>query len=466
MTHIYQMRRTAFYVLLIIIIISCSSKRFVTKALKYDEAGMFQEAAALYLRSLIANTDNMDARMGLLRTGNMVLEEKLNNFSTFHRNNQHKEAVYAFHDAERYYKEVASVGVKLDFHEKYNVYYNESRDNYISHLYSEGTKALNIEAFNSAEPLFSEIISIDASYKDSRALWVKAKYEPIYREGYGMLQNGYYRKAYYIFDRILRDVGTYKESVSLKDQSLKGAIITIGILPFYVQEMSFKTTSDELRAKTINAVHQIKSPFYKLIHDPVINSISQTNRVKDHNTAMALIQENLSNISVQSVLYAKIIKYGEYTSPVSKAEKPCYIKKVAEVTNEQGQKESRNEYQKTSYLEYKQHSKAFITVEFSLVNLKSGEILVNDVFTLEESDNIDFAEYKGNFKELVPGEWKNLNQKEESDKVFDDIRNVNLLQQKFSAKKEIRSGKELTGLIIQNASGRIAAKIEQYNPEK
>lgn len=452
--------------LMVFILVGCSSKRFVNKALKYDEAGMFQEAAALYLRSLVSNSDNIDARMGLMRTGNLVLEEKLNKFSSSHRNSQHKEAVYAYLDAEKYYNNVASVGVKLDFPDQNKVYFNESKEEYLSQLYRESIKALNIDAFGTAEPLLAEVLSIDAAYKDSHEQWITAKYEPIYRNGLSYFENGLPRKAYYTFEKILKETGTYKESLSYKDQSLKNATITIVVLPFYVQENRNNLIASEVKAKTINEINQLKSPFYKLINDPVISSISDLKRIKEPQTALRLIKEAGLNISAQSVLYAKILKFTEQTTPLTKSQKPAYLKKVTEVTNEAGLTESLIDYSKTTYIEYYRQSKASITIEFTLMDIETGEIMVTDVFTLEDADKLNYAEYNGEYKQLIPGEWKKIESKEPTDKIYDDSRTISQLQQKFSAKKELREGHELSTQLIQNAALRIAEKIDLYNPEK
>lgn len=452
--------------LMVFIFSSCTSKRNVNKALKYDEAGMFQEAAAHYLRSLAAKPTNMDARLGLMRTGNLVLEEKLTAFTTHHRNRQHKEAVYAFFDAEKYYNNVARVGVKLEFPDQNKVYFNESKEEYLSHLYQEGLKALNVEAFATAEPLLAEIINIDAAYKDSHVHWVTAKYEPIYRNGLTLVENGLHRKAYYTFDKILKENGSYKESISLKDQSLKAATITIGVLPYYVQENGFRITATELWAKTINEIHQIKSPFYKLINDPAISNIPYLDKMKDPQVALNLIQQTGVNISAQAILYAKIIRFSERTTPLSKTEKPAYLKKATEITTATGLKESRTDYIKTTYLEFTRQSKSLLTVEFTLLNLKTGEIMVTDVFTLEDGDNLEYAEFSGDSKNLVPGEWKKKDTSSEADKIYDDGTSIKKLQDKLTVKKEFREGQQLTAQLIQNASQRIAQKIEQYNPER
>lgn len=444
---------------------ACSSKRFANKALKYDEAGMFHEAAALYLRSLTSNPSNMDARMGLMRTGSLVFEEKLQNFTNFHRNSQHKEAVYAFQDLEKYYHSVSSVGVKLEFPEQYKIYYNESKQEYLAYLYREGMKALNLEAFATAEPLLAEVLLLDPAYKDSKEHWVTARYEPIYRNGLSFFENGLYRKAYYSFDQILQANGPYKESVDYKERSLKAATITIGVLPFYTNSYGERTVANELKAKTISHIQELKSPFYKLINDPVIANMPQLDQAREPLAALQWIQKAGADFTVQTVLYTRILRYNAHTSSLRRIETPAYLKKITEVTSESGQKETKTDYIKTSYSEFSRQSSASLTVEFSLMDIKTGEILVTDVITLNDADEIAYAEFKGNYKELIPGEWEKIDKELPGDRVYDNATHISEIQKKFTATKELRSGQQIATQLLQNAAQNIARKIENYNPE-
>lgn len=443
----------------------CSSKRFANKALKYDEAGMFHEAAAFYLRSLTSNPSNMEARMGLMRTGNLVFEEKLENFSNYHRNSQHKEAVYAFKELDTYYNSLAAVGVKPEFPEQYKIYYNESKSEYLTYLYQEGIKALNLEAFATAEPLLAEILDLDPSYKDAKEHWVTARYEPIYRNGISYFNNGLFRKAYFSFDQILQANGTYKESVDYKEKSLKAATITIGVLPFTIQGYKDRAVANALKSKTINHIQELKTPFYKLINDPVIANMPQLDQAQEPLAALQWIQNAGASFSVQTVLYTRILQYNVFTSPLKRTEKPAYLKKVSETTNSAGQKETKTDYHKTSYNEFNRQSKAALTVEFSLMDLKTGEILATDVFTLEDTDQLVYAEFKGDYKELIPGEWKKLNEPLESDRIYDNGEKIKELQNRFTTARDFRDGQQITAQLINNAAQRIAQKIENYNPE-
>ena len=107
---------------------SCSSRRNYNKAQKFDQAGLYTDAANLYYKSLVANKNNIDAKLRLQRTGQMVLEDKIEVFKTQYINGAVKEAVYAYRTAESYFKHLSALGVKLFLQDEQKVYYNEVKD--------------------------------------------------------------------------------------------------------------------------------------------------------------------------------------------------------------------------------------------------------------------------------------------------------------------------------------------------
>ena len=64
---------------------SCASKKYAKRGAKYEQAGMFEQAADMYYQSLVAKPSNIDARIGLQRNGERVLDDK--GFRISQRNN-------------------------------------------------------------------------------------------------------------------------------------------------------------------------------------------------------------------------------------------------------------------------------------------------------------------------------------------------------------------------------------------
>src|SRR6056297_545446 len=126
-----DMQRFLLFLSIALIAFSCASKRYARKAEEFENAGLYQDAAEYYYKSVSKNEKNVEAKLGLRENGQKVLEEKLSEFNTAHKNSSHKEAVYAFREAESYYDKVKGVGVELSFPQKYDDYYEESEKVYL-----------------------------------------------------------------------------------------------------------------------------------------------------------------------------------------------------------------------------------------------------------------------------------------------------------------------------------------------
>ncbi|TAJ15568.1 hypothetical protein DMA11_01355 [Marinilabiliaceae bacterium JC017] len=456
------------YTLLVISLLafSCTSKRYVNKAQKLDDAGLYQEAADMYYKSLQANAKNIDAKLGLKRTGQLVLDDKIKSFKNLYNNSTDKDAVYAFLAAEKYYQQVAVFGIQLELPEENRAYFNEVKETYLDKQYAEAIKALNLEEFSPAEKLFHEILTIDANYKDSKTHWITAKYEPVYREGNDYLASNLNRSAYYNFERILKETGNYKNSLSLKEEALNKALITIAIVPFNYYSSNQKQAAAQLKAKIVNNVNHFKSPFFKVINDQVINSIPKHNLGSDPVTTVQWLKNNGANITAKTILTGRIVRFDRYDGDLVKEPKKGYIKHSYDVVDgKTGEVEHKTVYNKVKYYECKKHNHVQLNLEYSLVNIQTGEILLSDVINLETKDEINYAKFDGDYQQLVPGYWEYADKESESDQVYDDHQAVEQLRTLFRANKNIQSTYTLESEVFNQSSNQITHQIEAYNPE-
>jgi tetratricopeptide (TPR) repeat protein len=459
-------RLLLFLTIVILLLTGCASKRHLKNAVKYDEAGLYEDAAQLYMRSLSANRDNIEAKLGLRRTGQMVLDQRVTDFATFHRNNQHGDAVYAYINAEKYRNQANSLGVRLDFAGNHQADFLTSRNIYLDGLYKDGQRALDAESFKTAEERFSEILNIDDTYKDARENWVIARYEPVYRDGLDFMYTGLYRKAYFAFHTILSEHGTYKDAMQLREEALAGATITVAVLPFYTTNNNQRSAAAELRANTISELSALPTPFYRIVNDPILNNLPQISVINDPGIVLALLKSAGVRLSADNILMARVVNYNEYTTNPKRTERPAYIKLTREITNSAGAKEKITEYVKTSYTEIERKSGATLRVEFSMVNLKTGMVVLTDYLNFEDHQEVLYGEYKNNYRNLIPGEWKSANRDDDSDKIFDNSRSISDLHQLFTAPKDLVSGKQMMTTLLGAAGHQISLRLNAYDPER
>ncbi len=453
-------------ILLIFSITSCASKRYAKQARKLDEAGLFREAAEKYYKSLVSNDKNIDALTGLQRSGQLVLQEKLDLFKTYYQNSSIKEAVYAFIDADSYYQKINSAGVKLIFQQDFTVYYKEVKEKYLSKRYAEGLQALDVEEFVPAESILKEIIYIDPNYKDSKTQWITAHYEPIYRKSNEFMQNNLNRKAYYSFNEITMGVGTYKDAVNLRLNTLNLATITIAIAPIYYPYAAYNTLAQTLKSKISNEINAIKSPFYQLITDDLITMLPDDGKKSLPAFILPYIKSSQNSFKAKTVLVGRISRFSEEAGKPQTVEKKGFLKYTEEYTTETGEKKARTIYDKVVYNEYAQSNRILLIFDYSLIDVKTGVLIVSDAITISRDDQLHYATYDGDIKKLVPGYWKAKDKESSEDVISDNQDKLNELKNLLNSKKDLKTTLVLANEAIQDISVKVATSIENYNPEK
>jgi len=136
------MRKRVYYLLLCICVVlfGCTgSRKYAKKARKLEKAGLYQDAAEFYLQSLKRNNSNVDARIGLRKNGEKLLNDYLKRFFSTNAMGDCKGAVYAYKKADDYHKLLEYYKINLDFPSHYRTLYDESKSAYLNTLYKEGS---------------------------------------------------------------------------------------------------------------------------------------------------------------------------------------------------------------------------------------------------------------------------------------------------------------------------------------
>ncbi|HSA05421.1 MAG TPA: hypothetical protein P5145_07515, partial [Tenuifilaceae bacterium] len=91
----------------------CASKKYAKRGDKYEQAGMWESAAEAYMRSLASKRDNIDALVGLKRTGQKTIDEKTLKMMKAYETDGLKETVYGYLDIVNFKNRASAVGVEL-----------------------------------------------------------------------------------------------------------------------------------------------------------------------------------------------------------------------------------------------------------------------------------------------------------------------------------------------------------------
>ncbi|MFC2152770.1 hypothetical protein ACFLSE_09605 [Bacteroidota bacterium] len=451
------MKKILLFLSIILLVGGCASKRYTKKAVKFEEAGLYEDAAEYYYQAVKKKDSNVDAKLGLRKNGQLTLDRKLADFTSAYKQSDYKKAVYNYLEAEKYYNKVTAVKVELDFPEYHKEYYEEAKSDYLNKKYADGVDKLNREDFTAALAVFQEIKGIDANYKDVKDLFITAKYEPMYRDANQYLETGLYRKAYYTYETIIKGAGNYKQSVALKDEAQEKGTISILVTDLSYSNYRYGKDASKITSDLRGKLSSLDNPFLKII-DP-----SSLNVNIYENGQMNMQAVNLAGI--KAVLNGSVTNIRTVNGKLYKNEKRGYLKEVTKVKDAEGKEIEKVKYYKTTYYEYEQETKANLTLNFKLISTEDNSVMVSDLINISNSDRIHYAVFSGDKKKLIPGYWKHKDRTSKEDIKKDNKSDINKLQNLLKADKNIKSAEILLNELMNQSVGKMTEKIDKYNPE-
>lgn len=441
--------------LVVALLAGCSgSKSFSNKGEKLDAAGLYAEAAEMYLQAAQRNTKNVDAKIGLKKAGQMVLNDKL---STFFKNaamgSAKAEAVAAYQDAELYQGRVRAAGVVLEIPDHYKADFEKVKGEHLVELYNEGQALFEREEFPAAERIFARIAKLEPNYKDASSLQNVAYLEPLYRMGRTELEAGNFRKAHAQFTKVFEKNSTYKDVSTLRNECVTKGQFIVAVLPFTSSDKG-NAMASKVQAHAMTALTEVNDPFLKVVDRENLDRILEEQRlslsgVVDEQTAVRV--GNL--MGAHAVLMGTVVDYREIPGQLRRSTKDGYESyRVQQVNNETGEKYFVTRYKPVRYSEFYQENKVILSFNYRLVSLETGEVLVSKVAEREAEDHAYYATYDGNRDALLP-----------AGKGTADLSSSgrNQIRSLLSAPREVKPIATLANDVLRSTSASMADVIQE-----
>ena len=298
-----------FAVAALVVLTGCSgSNAFTKKGQKLEAAGLQQEAAGNYFIALQKNRSNLEAQIGMKKTGQVVLNDKLNDFAQKKSFGNKKDAVQSFQAANSYFNKVKGLGVTLSMPEFYLADYEDVKDEYLHDLYDEGTTLLAAENFKEAEKVFAEISKLDPSFKDASSLGDIAYLEPLYSDGVAARSAQQWRTAYNKFSKVVEKQSHYKDATTLREKCIEDGRYSMAVLEF--ENATNRTgMATKVQAYALDAMTGIDDPFLKIVDRANLQTI-----VDEQQLGLSGIIDEQTAVSVGELIGAKAIITGSLTS--------------------------------------------------------------------------------------------------------------------------------------------------------
>ncbi len=437
-----------------LLMVACTgSKPMAKKAAKLDAAGLYAEAADMYLQSVQRNNRNVEAKIGLKKTGQQLLNDKLGSFfRAFSTGDNKEEAVNAYLSAKAYADRVGQMGVVLDVPTSYMKDFNEVKGKYLVELYTQGQDLLAKQDFKGAEVVFAKIGALEPGYKDSGSLQNIAYLEPLYRSGKDALDAKQYRKAYQDLLKVTNKDASYKDAAALRNSAVEKGRYSIAVLPF---SGSKKDLAARVQAYATTALTEISDPFIKVVDRENIQRILDEQRLGMTGVVDEASAVNAGKlIGAQAVLMGTLIDYREETGQLKRSTKDGFASYQVKQPNPEvpGQMMIVTKYKPVKYTEYFQENKVVASYSYKLVSMETGEVLLSKVVDQEKKDNTYYANYDGERNTLFPAR---------NGLVETANRARQELQGLLNANREVKPVSSLSNELFRNSVNGMASTIQQ-----
>ncbi|HNW68613.1 MAG TPA: hypothetical protein PKK66_07180 [Bacteroidales bacterium] len=387
--------------------VSCLSSKYAEKAFEYEQVGLTADAFFNYCKAVDKDDDNMDAKLGLKRTGQIILDEKLGSFNAAYSKGEFAQSVLLYEEAATLFTEVQKLGVTLSFPSYYKEYYEESKNGFLSDKYVKACQWLDNGEFVRAEIAFKEILAYDKNYKDAGEKLQIAISEPKYRNAIQVMESGKYRKAYFLFEPIKN----YKDVGDLRTECLeKGTAVLV-----------IQNRVKNANADFSNSFISMLTEKLQKMNDPFIR-ISMS------------VPENSTAKNYQLVCDLKTLTYNESDLKSERKKGWLRVTKNHFLTGE-----IYFDYEKIYYYVYSKQSTLDFAMQYSFLRNADKSVAKSNFKSYRSTDAIEYATYSGDKKNLFPGYWKKEHSLFSNDEDFINTNPAEYrkLQELFSARQTL-----------------------------
>ena len=427
------------------------SKAFVKRAAKMEEAGMTSQAANLYYTAVIKKPSNVDAMLGLKRTGQIVLAQHISSFDQAVMNHQREGALDAWHDAEAWDTKLEAVGVNLAFPDAKRALYETVKNAHLDESYRKANELLEEEAFEEALREFDAILDLDGSYEDAPALRVVAYCEPLYRSGATAQEAGRFREAYSTFGKVVQEDAAYKDAAARREASLTEGRFTIAMVEFK-NGSSLVNLEVKMQSMVEQRLMTTDDPFLKVVDRESLGLILQEQNMGMNGLTSGGDVELGNILGAKALLKATITTANHSIGPLTTSKQMGYEQYKVERVNDEGKKYMATQYREVPYREHQQEASLNIACTYKFISTSTGEVISTNTLYSNVSDDIRYITYDGNKAKFylagVTGARKGSSGRRDRDRLF-------------AARKTLKNRDALADEASQQLANQIQSAIER-----
>lgn len=325
----------------------------------------------------------------------------------------------------------------------------------LSERYKEGTLFLLNEDFEAAAKALGDVYKVNPGYMDVKSQYIEARNEPLYRASVENLGSGFCRTAFFGFEQIIEDAGgNYKNAETFRNEALVCAAFPVALHSNFMPGNT--ADGEEFENILIQMILDAKDPFIK-IHQlgDISLRVQRSFQGATGSLNRSILRQLHDRNGIKALLVLNYSQYQKSHGSLQRKEKTGFERTTIE--DSEGEISYRD--REVSYMEYSRTNQVRLTVNVQLISTLTGEILLSQRFNQAERDEMNYAVYQGESKNLYPATLRN-------NSWHIDERNYSSLQRLLNAEPTIASPNELRDLIFIDVNNRITQAILSFDPER
>jgi len=442
--------RLLLLILLVFLSTSCSvSSQSIKQAKGLEAEGDFRASATAYHQFLFRKPGHKDARIGLQRTGQRVLDDLLGNFWVKYNLEDFSAAVALYQEAQDFERQIASMQIRLLWPDHYKGYFSDALGKEVDAWFAEGAKAIDAGDYTKARNLLRNIESKKPDYEGIRELKLAVEVDPWYRNGLTAMQAGQAGKAMEWFSKVNDKAPEYRDLRALMAELSSKNKRVIAVMPFQEQKRG-RRIATEFGEQVVNALLNLNNALIQLIDRENVEQILREQRLG----LSGLIDEKSASragmlLGGNAVLIGSVVNVAEEEPALQRETKSAFVRERYTSRDQRtGMSRADVRFSPVSYTEVKAQRTITLTFKYRLMDVESGTILDSDVITRSATHQVFYAETSLPIDQLSP--------------VQGTLSAAELAKwrERFSQSSALKPFAELTTVVEKDVAKEVAERIQ------
>ena len=139
----FQKIKPFLFLLLAVLIVACNgSKAYTKKAAKLAAAGIHKEAIEYYIQALNRDRSNVEAQIGLRKSGEEVMSKYQSKFFKEYNSSNYKSAVYTYIEIQGFKKKIDAYNTEINVPNHLVEDYNNAKKEYLEEEFEMANKLM------------------------------------------------------------------------------------------------------------------------------------------------------------------------------------------------------------------------------------------------------------------------------------------------------------------------------------